>query len=150
MKLKSYSSLHRANATCMMCYTMLVVILVATYLLEVLKGSRTVSYFAVFSALAVIPYIISQIIYQRNKESIPLRHVIAAGYGIFYVFVLFTTVSPLAYVYALMLVVSMLCYNDYMLVLRSMILVTLANIIQVVVMGAQGQICLISRSVSSH
>ncbi len=140
MKYKSFSDLHRANSTCMICYSLLVIILVACYLIEVIKGSRSIAYFAVFTALAVVPYIICQILFQKQKESETLKYLIAAGFGIFYLFVIFTTISPVAYVYAIMLAVSLLCYNNNKLIFWYMTAATIGNIIQVAFLGINHEI----------
>lgn len=140
MKYKSFSDLHRANSTSMICYCLLVVILVACYLIEVIKGSRSIAYFSVSTALAVVPYIICQIIFQKDKENEALKYLIAAGFGIFYLFVIFTTISPVAYVYAIILAAGLLCYNNNKLIFCYMTATTIGNIVQVILLGINHEI----------
>lgn len=60
---------HRANKTALVSYGVMNVILVACYLLEVVKNSRTIGYFAVFCVLALVPWIVSAVIYKKNQAS---------------------------------------------------------------------------------
>lgn len=45
------------------------VILVICYLLEVLKGSRTISYYIIFCILALLPFLVTVAEYKHNPES---------------------------------------------------------------------------------
>lgn len=132
--------MERSNSAGRLCYTIINLILVACYLIEVVKGARTIGYFLVFSLLALCPLMITLYLYHRDKESNLVRYVIAVGFGIFYLFIIFTTVSPIAYVYAMVLSMILLVYNDFKLTVGFSVAVTLGNIIQVAVMGINGQI----------
>lgn len=132
MDYKNVSDECRVNQTAMFSYTVIVIVLVACYLVEVLKKSRTVSYFLVFVALALVPYIICKILFARDKETMQMKYVMAGGFLVFYVFIIFTTISPIAYVYAIMIAIILLCYNDNKLIFLYMLSVTLANIAQII------------------
>lgn len=93
-----FSDEHRVNATAMFCYAILMVILIAAYLLEVIKKSRTIPYFIVFVILAVLPYVVCKIMLHKNKESEQVKYALAGCYMVFYLFILFTTISPIAYI----------------------------------------------------
>lgn len=43
------------NKMAIACHTVIVAVLEAAYLVEVLKGSRTIGYYAVFSLIAILP-----------------------------------------------------------------------------------------------
>ena len=140
MDINKYSDERRVNATAMFCYAIMVLVLVVAYFVEVLKKSRTISYFIVFLVLAFLPYIVCKIMILRNKESEQVKYVLAGGFFIFYLFILFTTISPIAYVYAIMVAVILICYNQNKLVFGYMLCVMLANVAQVVVMAVNHQI----------
>ena len=55
----------------------------------------------------------------------------AIGFGIFYLFIIFTTISPVAYVYAIMMAVILLSYDNIKLILGYMIGICVGNIVQV-------------------
>ena len=128
---KDISGEQLSNRISLVCYTVLVTILMACYLLEVIKGARTISYYVVFSVLALIPMIATHVMYYRNKESKNVRYIIAVGFGALYLFVIFTTVSPIAYVYAIVLLPVLMSYSDIKLMSLFSILVGLGNILYV-------------------
>ena len=137
---KDISGEHLSNRISLACYTVLVTILMACYLLEVIKGARTIFYYIVFSVLALVPVIATHVMYYRNKERKIIRYSIAAGFGVFYLFVIFTTVSPIAYVYAIVLLPVLVAYSDIKLMSLFSILVGLGNIVYVIYSGMTGQI----------
>ena len=137
---KDISGEQLSNRISLVCYTVLVTILMACYLLEVIKGVRTISYYIVFSVLALVPMIATHVMYYRNKERKIIRYSIATGFGVFYLFVIFTTVSPIAYVYAIVLLPVLVAYSDIKLMSLFSILVGLGNIVYVIYSGMTGQI----------
>lgn len=140
MDFNKISDKRRVNATAMFCYTVLVVILSISYFIEVLKKSRTVAYFIVFLILLLVPFIICKILFARDKESEQVKYVLAGGFFVFYLFVIFTTISPIAYVYAIMVAIILLCYNQNKLIFMYMLAVTVGNVAQVIYLAASHQI----------
>ena len=140
MNYNEYSDQRRVNATAMFCYTMMVVILAACYVIEVLKHSRTISYLAVFLILLLVPYITCLVLKQRNPEYTQIKYVMAGGFAVFYLFVIFTTISPIAYVYAVLMAVILICYNQNKLMFWYMLCITVGNIVQVGYMAVMHQI----------
>ena len=121
----------RANAAAVNTYGILVLILEICYLIEVIKGSRSISYYIVFSLLALVPYIACLIVFRANREDHRMKYAMAIGFGIFYLFIIFTTISPVAYVYAIMMAVILLSYDNIKLILGYMIGICVGNIVQV-------------------
>lgn len=140
MDLKNMSDKSRENASAMFCYTVLVVILAACYLLEVIKGSRTVFYYLTFLILLLVPYVICKVMVVKDRESDSVRYVMAGGFFIFYLYVIFTTISVIAYVYAIMIAVVLICYNDNKVLVSYMVGVTIGNIAHVLYLGVTHQI----------
>lgn len=135
MDYNNFSDERRVNATAMFSYGLLSAVLVICYFVEVLKKSRSLTYFIIFTILALLPYIISKLLISKNKESEKVKYVISVGFLIFYSFIIFTTVSPVAYVYAIIIAIILLCYNQKKLVFFYMLCVTLVNIVQTVYLG---------------
>ncbi len=129
-----------SNAASKLCYTIINVILIACYLIEVVKGARTIGYFTVFCILALIPMILTYLISFKNKESDAIKYVIMIGFGVFYLFIVFTTVSPIAYIYAFLMAIILLVYNDLKLTIIFSGLIALGNVVHVAYMGLSGQI----------
>lgn len=113
--------LKQVNKVAVFCHAIIVVVLLGAYAVEVLKGTRTVGYYAVFSALAAIPLIANLVLLKLNPTNNLIKHILGFGYGIFYCFVIFTTIEPVAFTYAIPMLVVILLYNDlnYCIVISS-------------------------------
>ena len=89
------------NKQMLFCYGIVVAVLFIAYMIELVKGNRTLGYTVVFSLILLVPFAISVLLYRADCESIWIRKVAFYGYGILYAFVLFTSVSVLAFAYIL-------------------------------------------------
>ncbi len=100
------------NKIAIACHTVIVAVLEIAYLIEVLKGSRTIGYYVVFSMIAVLPVAVEFILYRRKPEDTRLKYMIGVMYSLFYVFVVFTTVSMVAFTYIIPLYMVLVLYSD--------------------------------------
>ncbi len=128
------------NSVVKISYTLINVILMICYLIEVIKGDRTVGYFVAFCLLAMLPLIAVYVVHGMDKETNLVKYIVSGGFGIFYLFIVFTTVSPVAYVYAFLIATVLLVYNDIRITGFFAGLLALGNIVNVVYMGVTGQI----------
>ncbi len=87
-------------------------VLLISYLVEFLKGSRTLSYFLVMAAFMIIPVIVELVIYFKKKDAVCIRHILAVAYGLFYLFAMFTTNSVTTFVFILPFFVLLTVYSD--------------------------------------
>lgn len=108
----NFSEKKYVNKTALKGHTIIDSILFLAYLLEVMKGSRTIGYFAVFAVLTVAPVVVEWLIYARNPESGAIKHIIGITYGILYFFVIFTTTSLLPFTYAFPMFTVIILYMD--------------------------------------
>ena len=108
----NFSEKKYVNSTAIKGHTIIDTILFAAYLLEVLKGSRTIGYFAIFALLTVVPVVVEWLIYARNPESGAIKHIMGITYGILYFFVIFTTTSLLPFTYAFPMFIVIILYMD--------------------------------------
>lgn len=136
----NFDELKLSNRATMAAYSIMNLILVVCYLLEVIKHSRTVGYFVVFCIFALVPYALCLALYLKNKGTPALKYAISGGYVVFYLFIIFTTVSPVAYVYALLIAVVLVSYNDIRVSAAFMGVVSLGNIIQIAYSALSGQL----------
>ena len=130
---KKMSDVALANRSLLKCYLIISIVLDVAYLVEVVKGSRDIGYYAVFLTIGLIPLICSIIMYQKMKESDKLRLLISVGFAVLYAFVVFTTVSVLAFVYALPMLIAITAYSNRGFVIRISIGVLIINILDIVV-----------------
>lgn len=129
---KKMSDLALANRTLFGCYLIISVVLDLAYLVEVVKGSRDLEYYAVFLAISLVPLLLSFLLYWKNQDSGKLRVLISVGFAVLYAFVLFTTISVLAFVYALPMLIAITAYSDRGYVIRISIGILAVNILDIV------------------
>ncbi len=108
----NFSEKKYVNSTALKGHTIIDSVLFTAYLLEVLKGSRTIGYFTVFALLTVAPVVVEWAIYAKNPESSAIKHFIGITYGILYFFVIFTTTSVLPFTYAFPMFIIIILYMD--------------------------------------
>lgn len=128
----------RRNRAALICYTAVSVILFVAYALEFVKGNRTLGYFAVFSAFVIIPLIITFLMYKAKPSTKAVIYSFCVGYGLLYVFVVFTTSSDIAFTYILLLMIVVMMYADLKLCISLNVFAVGVNIIQVAYNASQG------------
>lgn len=100
------------NRVAVACHFVIVAVLELAYLMEVVKGSRTVVYYLVFSLVAIMPVAIEFVLYRKEPDNLRLRHVIGIAYCLFYLFVVFTTVNVIAFTYIIPICLVLILYSD--------------------------------------
>ena len=129
MKFDEKAFAKKANQKAMMMWLLLCVVLSVAYVIEVVKGMRTLTYFITFFFVMWVPFIIGLLVLKfRGWDDKYYKDAIVFGYGCSYTFVVFTTTSPLAFVYTLPLVSMLILFKDRNLMIRAGI----ANVIALV------------------
>lgn len=100
------------NKVAIACHTVIVIVLELAYFMEVVKGSRTMGYYLVFSLIAILPVVIEFILYRRKPGDLRLKHVIGVTYCLFYLFVVVTTVNMIAFTYIIPICLVLVLYSD--------------------------------------
>lgn len=109
---KVFDGARAMNKMAVACHTVIVAVLEIAYLLEVIKGSRTVGYYVVFSLIAILPVVLEFILYNREPADARLKYVISVTYSLLYLFVVFTTVNMIAFTYIIPLCMVIILYSD--------------------------------------
>ena len=138
--LDSLEGTSRANRFTVTGYTIYNAVLLVCYLAEVIKGSRTGGYFAIFAAFSILPLAAIWIEYKRNPESENLKWILIYSYAVFYTFTIFTTVSPVAFVYGALISLFVIVYGQKRLSFGAAGGSFLLNLIHVIYMAANGMI----------
>ena len=87
----------KINKCMMQGWTVICAVLFAAYVLEVVKGNRTVPYFIIFTLINLGPMLFSWMVYRKKPESSNIKYLCTIFYGILYVFVLLTIgVAPVS------------------------------------------------------
>ncbi|MDD6071136.1 MAG: hypothetical protein PUC12_10055 [Clostridiales bacterium] len=140
MNYKDYSDMKRCNGAALFAYGFMNVTLIICYIIEVLKKSRTISYLLIFSLLALVPFFVCLFSYRKDYDTPIVKRCMPVGFWIFYTFIIFTTISPVAYVYAIVVGTVLFCYNDAKLLIRFTGAILLSNVGQVIYTGITHQI----------
>ena len=125
--------LAKANRTALNCHLITVVILVLAYLLEVFKGTKTISYFLMLALLGGGPVALGFFFYRIKATHPMVKHLVAFGFAVFYITILFTTENALVFVYVVPMLIAITIYNDVRYSLEVGAAVVVVNFIQVMV-----------------
>ena len=101
-----------ANKLAVITLTVICSIISLAYVLEVVKGARTIGYVVLTVVLAMLPVLISWILYNSDKNSESLKYVVAVGYSILFAFVLFTAQNDLVFTYIIPMLIIITLYNN--------------------------------------
>ena len=107
---KSYT-----NKMASISYTVISCVLSVAYIVEFLKGARTIFYLLTVLAFTLGPTIAVWVLYKKNNDSKAIQHVMGICYSIFYLFCIFTTNSQYTFVYAfpMFMVITLYCDAVY-------------------------------------
>ena len=132
-RLAKMSEMALANKISSIALTVMVSILLVAYLLEFVKGSKSLTYIFIMLLLGYVPIIIAWISYKRDPESHIVKHCISYGFALFYTFLLFTASNDLVFTYAVPLLLIVTLYSDlrYTIIIGAGMIIE--NILSVVV-----------------
>lgn len=108
-----------SNRKAMSIWLILCIVLSGAYALEIVKGLRQMDYYILFLVICWVPFGLGLLVLRIKGMGTPIyKAIIAIGYGVFYVFVLWTTTSILAFVYILPLTSMLILFKDRNFMLR--------------------------------
>lgn len=113
-------------------YATLTTILLIAYIIEIVKGNRTIIYFATFTAFLLIPFIISSIIYFINKSHKKYPIYAVLGYLVFYGFCLITAKTPISCMYIIPFIIIIPLLHNVRLSAAVAVLTVLFNLAQII------------------
>lgn len=141
--LTNFSEKETANRVGLMGLTIITVIISLAYILELVKGSRSAAYVAVTVLLSVAPFTAGWILFKKNRESGVIRHIVSYGFGILYIYVLFTANNDLVFTYVVPMLIIVTLYGDVAYTVKIGAAAAVVNIIAVVISlvqeGAKGE-----------
>ena len=110
----------RVNKTALILFTILTSIISVAYIIQLIKGEAGLGLFLPVEIFDLIPMILGWVIYKNNPDSVLIRHVMAIGYGLFYLILcLISTNTILVFVYAIPTVILTAMFNDFKLSVTS-------------------------------
>ena len=129
---KKPTEMSRNNAVFVTLHVAMQLIIFAAYLLEVVKGSRSVPYFLALAIILCVTIGAEIVMLRANPESQRLKFVGCIGFEIMYAYVLLTAANPLIFVYAVLVMVLTVVYSDQKFTILLCAGVVILNIIDVV------------------
>jgi methyl-accepting chemotaxis protein len=121
------------NRTAIILFTVLTSIISVAYIVQFIKGEAGWGLFLPIEIFDLVPMILCWVVYRTNSDSQLIKHIIAVGYGLFYLILcLISTNTVLVFVYALPTVIMVSMFNDYKLSVTSGIGVSIIAIIHAV------------------
>lgn len=112
-----------ANKKAMAIWMTLGIVLSAAYLLEIVKGLRTLNYYLIFLAVCWIPFTLGLVVLKVMGGATKFyKEVILIGYSAFYAFVLMTTNTMLAVIYVFPMASMLVLYKNRKYMIRAGIL----------------------------
>lgn len=128
----------RNNSIFLTMHLVMQAIIFAAYLLEVVKGSRTIGYFSVLAIILIATAATELVLIKRDPESPQLRWAGCIGFQLMYAYVLLTAANPLIFVYAFLTMVLTIIFSDLKFTLVFNVIVILLNIVSVVIGALDG------------
>lgn len=126
------SETQRCNKVTIICHGLIGAIISAAYVIEVLKGSRTLLYLAMLMLLAVGPVAVEVGMYKKNPNSDVIRKVVAYSYAVMYAVVVLTTTSLLPFTYILPMLIVITLYGDIIYCVKIGVGAVIINVVDVV------------------
>jgi methyl-accepting chemotaxis protein len=110
------------------------IFLIGGYLLEYIKGAKSLMYIIEMMAIILVPMTAATIIYLKNNRSIFMKYVTLTGYFILYVFVMFTAAPErvLVFVYIYPIIISYFLYFDLKIIYISSIAFAMVSVVKIV------------------
>ncbi|MCH5333241.1 MAG: hypothetical protein J1D89_04720 [Agathobacter sp.] len=124
------------NRFAMIGWTVTVCIIAAAYLIEVLKGERTVSYYLALLLCCFLPLAVAWVVFRRQEDSPHVRLLVAYTYCIVYAYVLLTGDTALTFVYIFPILSILIVYCDTKLLRNFAVITTLINLVSIAVRAA--------------
>lgn len=121
-----------ANKVALTCYQVVAFILTIAYIVEFLKGLRSIGYVIFFVIIVFIPPIAGCIAYKKNRDTEIVRFLVGYGYAVTYIFAMFTTQNPLTFTYAIPMIFAISVYNNFGFCLRVNVGIIIVNITQII------------------
>lgn len=132
MQRHEYDTLVNKNA--IHCWLIILIVLIVSYIGELIKGVRTPTYILIFSIVSITPWLLTFIVYKHNPCSKVIKYEFAVGYCLFYTYVMITTQTPVSFVYIVPMISIIMSYCNIHIIIGVFSYATLINLIDIAYM----------------
>lgn len=128
------------NKTAIIGMTTMYMVLALAYVLEVVKGARTIGSYLIVAALCISPIVLSFAAYMRRKDTNLVKYFCTVCFGMLYTYIMLTTSSDLTFCYVFVIFGVLIVYSDFKLSLGLGVFSLLINIIKIVMTAVAGNL----------
>lgn len=128
----------RCNKTAAICHTAEILAISLAYIVEYIKGARTLSYVLLTILIGVAAPLLEWFFYSKKRDTAMVKHILGYGFGIFYIFIMLTTNNTLAFTYAIPMFIAISVFNDFKFSIPVNIGCLLVNCVQAVLFINKG------------
>ena len=128
------------NKTALIGITIMNVVLALAYVIEVVKGARTIGSYAIIALCCIVPTVLAILTYLRKKDSFFVRHIQGVGFALLYTYVMMTTSSDLAFCYVIVAIVILMVYIDLKFLFALGTYAFLVNVVRTIRLFTQGKL----------
>ena len=121
----------RINRNMIIGWMVIAIVLLVSYVGEVIKGTRTLAYLIVFLAVVFLPLLVSLFIYAKKSDWKQLCYVIVPGYFVMYFFVMFTGSTSMVFSYILPMLSLLVLYHHPNLILATGLASLVVNLVSI-------------------
>ena len=108
-----------ANKKAMGMWLVMSIVLSAAYVIEIVKGLKSIEYFLLMELCCWGPFVAGLIVLKiKGWHTTIYRDIVAGGYWLFYAYIMFTSPGTLAFAYVLPLLSMLIIYKSRNLILR--------------------------------
>lgn len=128
------------NKTAIIGMTTMYMVLALAYVLEVVKGVRTIGSYLIVAALCISPIVLSFVAYMRRKDTNLVKYFCTVCFGMLYTYIMLTTSSDITFCYVFVIFGVLIVYSDFKLSLGLGVFSLLINIIKIVMTAVAGNL----------
>jgi len=125
-------NLKRTNFTAILINALIDLFLILGYVVEYLKGGKTLSFVAMIIVVVLVPMVWAIIVYRRKGNCDYIKYITLVGYFILYTIAMFFSTRTLTYVYMFPIVSVYLLYFNLKLIVFSCVTILGLNISRIV------------------
>lgn len=108
-----------ANKKVMVMWLVVSLVLSAAYAVEIAKGLKTPQYFIIMELVCWVPFLAGLVVLKlQGWHSKYYQDIVGTGYGLFYLYIMFTSPGTLAFSYVLPIAGILIIYKNRALIMR--------------------------------
>ncbi len=114
------------------------VVIAFAYVLEVVKGARSVGSYLVIAFFCVAPWAIALVIYHRKKDSKAIGYICAIGFALLYTYLMITAATDMTFCYVIVVFVILIIYLNLKMLVSLGVYAIVVNLVEMGLKMADG------------